>query len=82
MIMHGFTNFKFTCYSYPNLMKFEFLLKIFGNYSCVKLHENSLSGRRVVPSGQMDRQKYRHNDAFCNFAIASKQKVNSTQIEL
>jgi hypothetical protein len=47
-----------TSFSCPILMKPEFSGEIFEKFSNIKVHENSSSGRRVVPrGGRTDRQK-------------------------
>jgi len=42
-------------------MKFEFSRYILEEFSNIKFPENPLSGNRVVPSGQSDRQTNRHD---------------------
>jgi len=55
-------------------MNLEFFRQIFEKYSDIKFHENSSSGRQIVPCGQMDGQIDRTNVmvAFHNFTNASK----------
>ena len=46
--------------------------QIFEIISNIKFHQNQCIGRRVVPCGQTDGQTNGHDEAFRNFAKASK----------
>ena len=49
------------------LMKLEFSRSILEKYWNRKFHENPVSGSRVVPCGQTDRQADRHDEASRRF---------------
>jgi hypothetical protein len=48
-------------------MKLEFPGQIFEKYSDIKVHENSPSGGRVVPCGQMEGITGGHGEANSSF---------------
>jgi len=56
-------------------MKVDFPRQILEKYSKTKFHENPSSRCRVIPCGETDGRKDRHdkiNSSFCNFANSSK----------
>jgi hypothetical protein len=65
---------KYRCYSCQILMKVVFPQECFNKYSNIKFHENSSSGRRVVPCGQADMTKLTVD--FHDFVNAPKIRTN------
>jgi hypothetical protein len=49
-------------------VKLEFSVQILKKYSNIKFHDNTSSGRRVVPSGRTDGRKDRHDEANSHFS--------------
>ena len=73
-----------TSYSCPVLLKLEFSLQIFKNYSDIKCHEYPFSGSRVVLLGRTDGQTDMTKliATFRNFANAPKKETRWTHSTL
>ena len=55
-------------------MKLEFSLQSFEKYSYTKFNENSSSGSRVVPCGQIEDGADEANSRFSHFFVAKRPK--------
>ena len=49
-------------------MEVELPRPIFEKYSIIKVHKNAFGGNGIIPCGQTDGRKHRHDDANSRFS--------------